>query len=87
MITSWLGFTFCYALICAVPALVLLVRGRGWRPRIFAVTLLLGWTGGGWMIMLWLAVVERSGTFNRTTPLPAPETMPGKAARSGSRGR
>lgn len=81
MVTSWLGFTICYALICAVPALVLLVRGRGWRPRIFLLTLLLGWTGGGWMIMLWLAVVERSANFNRTTPLPPPERMAAKRAR------
>lgn len=70
MIKSWLAFFLLYLLISAVPALVLLARGRGWRPRYFAVTLLVAWTGGGWLIMLWLAVLERTVGFSRETPLP-----------------
>lgn len=70
MITSWLSFLLVYLLICTVPVLVLLARGRGWRPRFLAVTLLLGWTGGGWVILLWLAVLDRPTNFSRTTPLP-----------------
>lgn len=70
MIKSWLAFSLVYLLISAVPALVLLARGRGWRPRVLAVTLLVAWTGGGWLIMLWLAVEERPANFSRETPSP-----------------
>jgi len=60
---SYLALLLFYLLISAVPALVLLLRGRGWRPRFFAVTFLIAWTGGGWVVMLWIAVVERDGQW------------------------
>lgn len=82
MIASGLGFLLLYLLICAIPALVLLARGRGWRPRFVGVTLLIGWTGGGWMIMLWLAVTERSENFTRGGPLPPPSKKPETYSRS-----
>lgn len=71
MIKSWLAFSLAYLLISAVPALVLLARGRGWRPRFLAMTFLIAWTGGGWLIMLWLAVQERPANFSRETPSPS----------------
>jgi hypothetical protein len=81
MVSSWLSFFLVYAAICAVPALILVIRGRGWRPLNFAVTLLVGWTGGGLVIMLWLAIAERSGNFSRERPLPPASTTPDNAAR------
>ena len=72
MVTSWLGFLLLYSMISAVPGLVLVARGRGWRPRFFALSFLVAWTGGGWVIMLWLAVAERSSNFTRNVPPPAP---------------
>ena len=60
---SYLVFALIYLAISAVPALVLLVRGRGWRTKFFAVTFFIAWTGGGWAIMLWIACVERDGQW------------------------
>lgn len=74
VVSSWLSFFLVYAAICAVPSLILVIRGRGWRPFNFAVTLLVGWTGGGLIIMLWLAIAERSGNFSRERPLPPAST-------------
>ena len=59
MIESWGSFLFLYALIAAVPAIVLAVRGFGWRWRFFAASLLLSWTGGAWVVMLWIAVLQK----------------------------
>jgi hypothetical protein len=75
MVNNWLGFFLFYAAICAIPALILLARGRGWRPRNLALTLLVGWTGGGLIIMLWLALAERSGNFTRDTQFPNSSTL------------
>lgn len=61
--SSLLPYALSYLFISSVPALVLLVRGRGWRPRFFAVTSLVAWTGGGWAIMLWIAIQERDGQW------------------------
>jgi len=72
MTKSWLGFFLVYLLISAIPALVLLVRGRGWRPRYLALSFLVAWTGGGWLIMLWLSVLDRPTSFSRSTPLLVP---------------
>lgn len=82
MIKSWLSFLLVYLMICAVPALVLLARGRGWRPRFLAATTLVGWTGGGWVIMLWLAVLDRSTNFSRNTPLPPTRKKPSNRSRA-----
>ena len=60
---NYLVFVLVYLLISAVPALVLWGRGRGWRLRFFAVTFFVAWTGGGWVVMLWLACVERDGQW------------------------
>ena len=40
-----------YLAVAAIPAAILWLRGRGWRPRFFGVTVLVAWTGGGWLIM------------------------------------
>lgn len=60
---SYLLFALAYLLISLVPAAVLFLRGRGWRPRFFAVTFFVAWTGGGWAIMLWIACAERDGQW------------------------
>ncbi len=63
---SYATLTLFYLLISAVPALILWLRRRGWRPRFLAVTFLIAWTGGGWVIMLWIACVERDGQWKNT---------------------
>lgn len=63
MFLSYTTLLLFYLFVSAVPALVLLVRRRGWRPRFWGVTFLIAWTGGGWMIMLWIACVERDGQW------------------------
>lgn len=61
--SSLLFYLLTYLFIAFVPALVLLMRGRGWRPHFFAATFFLAWTGGGWVIMLWIACQERDGQW------------------------
>ena len=60
MLKGWLSFFLLYAFAAAVPAFVLFIRGRGWRPKFYLVSLLISWTGGGWMVMLWIAVSEQN---------------------------
>lgn len=60
MVESWGGFLLIYFLIAAIPAVILALRGRGWRPLVLAASLLVTWTGGGWIIMVWLAMLEKS---------------------------
>ncbi|MDA0190563.1 MAG: hypothetical protein OSW77_09630 [Proteobacteria bacterium] len=50
-----------YLAVAAIPAAILWLRGRGWRPRFFGVTVLVAWTGGGWLIMACIALMERDG--------------------------
>jgi hypothetical protein len=59
MLSSWSAFLLIYLLIGAIPSLILAVRGRGWRPRFFIVSQLVAWTGGGWVVMLWIAMLEK----------------------------
>lgn len=35
------------------------MRGFGWRPRFFIVSQLVTWTGGGWIVMVWIAMLEK----------------------------
>jgi hypothetical protein len=63
MISSMLVFFVFYAFFSFLPPLVLVLRGRGWKPRFFAISLLVTWTGGGWVIMLWYALVDRPANF------------------------
>lgn len=60
---NYLTLFVFYLAVSAVPALILALRGRGWRPQFFAVTFLIAWTGGGWVIMLWIAIAERDGQW------------------------
>lgn len=84
---GWPVLFLIYTLICAIPALILVVRGRGWRPRFFVLTLLTGWTGGVWIVMLCIAVLERSGNFSRDKPLPPPTHGRANPATDRRRGR
>lgn len=59
MIENWASFLLLYTAIAAVPAIVLAVRGFGWRWRFFAVGWFLSWTGGVWVVMLWIAVLQK----------------------------
>lgn len=65
MISSMAVFFMFYLVLSVLPPLVLLVRGRGWKPRFFALSFLLSWTGGGWVIMLWYALMDRPANFLR----------------------
>lgn len=60
---SYFIFALFYLIVSAIPALILLIRGRGWRLHFFAVTFFITWTGGGWAIMLFLALIERDGNW------------------------
>jgi hypothetical protein len=63
MISSMLVFFVSYAFFSLLPPLILMLRGRGWKSRFFAISLLVTWTGGGWVIMLWYALVDRPANF------------------------
>lgn len=81
MLKSVVGFLLIYAAISAIPALVLLARGRGWRPRYLVFGFLLSWTGGGWIVMLWLAFMERSSNFVANTKFFDAKKDPAKQGR------
>lgn len=59
MVESWSSFLLIYLLIAAIPTVILAIRGQGWRPRFFVASVLLAWTGGGWVVMLWIAMLEK----------------------------
>jgi len=59
MLHSWGQFLLVYLVIGAVPSIVLAVRGFGWNMRFFGLSLLVAWTGGGWLIMTFIAVMKR----------------------------
>lgn len=63
MLSTWLPLLLLYLLIAAVPAVILKLRGFGWRPRFFGVSLLVAWTGGGWVVMVWVAMLEKRHNF------------------------
>lgn len=77
MLTSWSVFLLIYLLIAAVPAVILAVRGFGWRSRTFVIGLLVTWTGGGWIVLVWIAMLEKRHNF---------AVPDGKAARRPARG-
>ena len=59
MLHGWGGFVIIYFIVSAVPSIVLAVRGFGWNARFFVVSLLVTWTGGGWFIMTFIAVMKK----------------------------
>jgi hypothetical protein len=62
MVKTWFGFYLIYLLVASVPSVILLVRRFGWSWRFFAISVLISWTGGGWFIMTYMAVLKkRSG--------------------------
>lgn len=65
MISNMLEFLAFYLFFSFLPPLVLMLRGRGWKPRFFGISFLLAWTGGGWVIMLWYALMDRPANFLR----------------------
>lgn len=65
MVTSITMFFVFYVFFSVLPPLVLALRGRGWKPRFFLISLLLTWTGGGWVILLWYAMIDRPSNFTR----------------------
>jgi len=47
MLKSWLGFFVIYLLVAGIPALILAVRRFGWDWKLFAISMLVSWTGSG----------------------------------------
>jgi hypothetical protein len=64
MLTSWTAFLPIYLLIGSIPSIILAIRGFGWRPRTFIVSQLVTWTGGGWIVMVWIAMLEKHPGFS-----------------------
>lgn len=59
MLSSWFGFYVFYLLVAAIPPVILRVRGFGWSWRFVGLSLLVSWTGGGWFIMTYLAMLKK----------------------------
>ena len=59
MLKSLGGFLIIYLLIGSVPSMILLVRHLGWNLRFFIISQLVTWTGGGWFIMMVIAMMKK----------------------------
>lgn len=58
---SALALLLGYCLLSALPGLVLWLRGRGLRWRFILIAFLVSWTGGGWIIMTVIALMDKEG--------------------------
>jgi len=59
MVKTWFGFYLIYFLVASIPACILAYRRFGWSWRIFGLSLLVSWTGGGWFILTYSAMLKR----------------------------